>query len=381
MGFDKVKIRQIRNLILMTAGLVLVIMYSGKILDMIWLVIGILSTFIAGGAVAFVINIPMNFFEKKLFGKAKSKRVRASARPLSLILALIVILAIIAIVISVVIPQLVRTVTDLGSVVPSAVTRMVIWLEAKFSEYPWVIEQLQKIDVQQFNWASTVEKIVDFLKNGFGSFMSSTVNAAGRVVNAFVRAIIAFIFALYVLVQKETLISQTKRIMCAYVPMRTYLWIRKTVRLMAVNFKNFITGQCLEAVIIGAMFVLALTILRLPYALLVGVLIAFTALVPIVGSFVGCVISAFLMLMTSPVKMLIFLITFIIIQQVEGNLIYPKVVGNSVGLPSIWVLAAVSIGSSLMGVVGMLTFIPLMATAYTMIRDDVNNRNKGKHIK
>ena len=110
---------------------------------------------------------------------------------------------------------------------------------------------------------------------------------------------------------------------------------------MAVNFKNFITGQCLEAVIIGAMFVLALTILRLPYALLVGVLIAFTALVPIVGSFVGCVISAFLMLMTSPVKMLIFLITFIIIQQVEGNLIYPKVVGNSVGLPSIWVLAAV----------------------------------------
>lgn len=381
MGFDKIKIKQIRNLILMTAALVLVIMYSGKILDLIWLCLGILSTFIAGGAIAFVINIPMNFFEKKLFGRAKSKRLRRMARPLSLVLALIVIAAVIALVVSVVIPQLVKTIADLGSVVPGAVSNAQMFLEKKFAEYPWIIEQLQKIDLGQFNWSAMMENLMSFLKNGFGSFMSSTVNAAGKVVSAFVRGIIAFIFALYILLQKESLIFQTKRVMNAYMPLRGYLWIRKTARLLALNFKNFITGQCLEAVILGAMFVVTLSILRIPYALLIGVLIAFTSLIPIVGSFIGCVISAFLVLMESPMKMLIFLVAFIILQQLEGNLIYPKVVGNSVGLPAIWVLAAVSIGSSLMGILGILTFIPIMATAYALLRDDVNSRNAGKRIK
>ena len=380
MGFDKIKIKQIRNLILFTAVLILVIMYSERILDLALLIWGILSTFIAGLGIAFVINIPMTFFERKLFAKAKSPKIQKSARSLSLIIALIVIIAVIGIVVSVVIPQLIRTLTELGTVVPSALNRFVAFLEEKLAQYPDIVKYLQSIDLQQFNWGEMVNKFVDFMKNGLGSFMTSTVSAASRFVNAVVKAVIAFIFALYALVQKEKLMSQTKRIMYAYVPLRACLWTRKLVKLLAANFKNFITGQCVEAFIIGVMFFVVLTVLRLPYALLVGVLIAFTALVPIVGSFIGCVISAFLMLMVSPVKMLIFLIAFVVIQQVEGNLIYPKVVGNSVGLPAIWVLAAVSIGSSLMGVLGMLTFIPLMATGYALIRDDVNARNRGKHI-
>lgn len=380
MGFDKIKIKQIRNLMLLAALLVIVVMHSRTILNALWFVISILSTFVVGGAIAFIINIPMSFFERVLFGKVKS-RLKKLARPLSLVITLLVILIVIAFAIWVVIPQLVKTLSDLSGVIPRTINNTLIRLEAKFAEYPAVVEYLQSIDIRSIDWNGMIGKIVDFLQNGVGSMMSSTVMVAGQVVNAFVKGVIAFIFALYILVQKERLINQTARIIHAYLPLKFYKWIRIMSRRLAKNFKNFITGQCVEAVIIGVIFVVVLSLMRMPYALLIGVLIAFTALIPIVGSFIGCVISAFLILMVSPVKALIFVVAFIIIQQLEGNLIYPRVVGDSVGLPPIWVLAAVSIGSSLMGIVGMLTFIPLMATAYSMIRYDVNRRNREKRRK
>lgn len=375
MGFDKIKIRQIRNLLILTASLVLIITHSDYIVDRILFVISMLMPFVAGGAIAFIINIPMSFFEKKLFAKSKKKRLKAAARPISLVLSLVSILAVIAIVTSVVIPQMVRTMTELAYIMPQHLSATIYKLKETFAEYPKIIEQLSKIDLQKLDWMKMAQNIMSFFKSGLGNVVSGTFSAAGRVVSAIVRGIIAFIFALYLLLQKETLINQTKRILHAYIPIRGYLWIRKTTHLLEKHFRHFITGQCLEAVIIGFMFVITLTILRIPYALLIGVLIAFTALIPIVGAFIGFTISVFLVLMVSPIKALIFTIAFLVIQQLEGNLIYPKVVGNSVGLPAIWVLAAVSIGSSLMGVVGMLTFIPLMATIYTLIRDDVNARN------
>lgn len=159
--------------------------------------------------------------------------------------------------------------------------------------------------------------------------------------------------------------------------------ITYVAKLSNETFSNFITGQCLEALILGTMFFVTLSIIRLPYALLIGVLIAFTALIPIFGAFIGCIVGAFLMIMVSPMKALIFVIVFIVLQQIEGNLIYPKVVGGSVGLPSLWVLAAVTIGSSLMGVAGMLFFIPFTSVIYTLVRDghiNVLNRKKQKKI-
>lgn len=378
MGFDKVKIKQIRNLMLLCAGLVLGIIYSDYIVEKIGFVISILSTFVIGVGIAFVINIPMSFFERVLFQKTKSKRLKAAAQPISLVLALLAIIAVIVLVTAVVIPQMVRTMTELATVIPQHISVVQHKLESMFVRYPWIIEQLEKVDIHEIDWMGLTQNIMHFFTNGVGNAVSGTFTVAGKVVGAVIKGVIAFIFAMYALLQKERLINQMKRILHAYIPIRGYLWIRKTTKLLANNFKNFITGQCLEAVIIGTMFVLVLSVLRIPYALLIGVLIAFTALIPIVGAFIGFFISLFLVLMVSPIKALIFAVAFVIIQQFEGNVIYPKVVGDSVGLPAIWVLAAVSVGSSLMGVLGMLTFIPLTATLYTLIRDDVNARNNGR---
>lgn len=292
MGFDKIKIKQIRNLMLLAAVLVMVIMHSATILNALWFVVSILSTFAAGIAVAFIINIPMSFFERVLFKNAKGK-LKKLARPLSLVIAILVIAVVIAFVISVVIPQLVKTLSDLSGVIPKTINGFVAQLESRFAQYPMIVDTLHSIDIHSIDWNGMIEKIIEFLQSGVGSVMSSTVTVAGQVINAFVKSVVAFIFALYILVQKERLINQSARIIHAYCPLKVYKWIRLVARRLAKNFRNFITGQCVEAAIIGVIFVAALTIMRMPYALLIGVLIAFTALIPIVGSFVGCVISAF----------------------------------------------------------------------------------------
>lgn len=219
---------------------------------------------------------------------------------------------------------------------------------------------------------------VRFLQNGVGSMVISTVSVAGTIIGGIVNGAVALIFSLYVLSQKEKLGGQGKRILAAYLPEKRNEQALRVLGILSGNFSSFISGQCLEAVILGAMFVVVLTVCRIPYALLIGVLIAFTALIPIVGAFIGCGVGAFLILVDDPVKAAVFVIIFLVLQQIEGNLIYPHVVGNSVGLPSIWVLMAVTLGGSLMGVTGMLVFIPLFSTAYMLLRDDVNARNSAK---
>ena len=183
------------------------------------------------------------------------------------------------------------------------------------------------------------------------------------------------IFAFYILSQKEKLENQTDRVLSAYLKESVYLNVKKVAGMLYKNFSSFISGQCLEAVILGCMFIVVMPVCGLPYAVLIGVLVAFTALIPIVGAFIGCAVGVFLILIEDPVKAFWFLILFLVIQQIEGNLIYPHVVGNSVGLPSIWVLVAVSVGGSMMGILGMLLFIPLAATIYALVREDVNRRN------
>ena len=378
MGFDKIKIKQIRNLIILTAALILCIIYSDRIIDRIAFVISILTPFVSGIAIAFVINIPMSFFERVLFKNPKRKFTKAMARPLSLILTLILIAAVITVVTVAVIPQLVHTISELAVQIPQYLTSTLYKLEWQFYKYPWITDRLQEIDIHSIDWMKLAESLTGFFSGGVGSFLTNTVDIAGKVVGGVVNSAIAFIFALYFLFQKDRLVNQSKRILHAYVPRRGSLWITKTVRLLKKNFKNFITGQCLEAVIIFVLFFIVLSIIRTPYTPLISVLIAFLSLIPIIGAFTACAVSVLLILMVSPLQALIFVIAFLVVQQLESNLIYPRVVGNSVGLPAVWVLAAVTIGSSLMGLIGMLTFIPLFATIYSLIRDDVNARNNGR---
>ena len=293
------------------------------------------------------------------------------ARPVSLILTWLAIFGTIAVVVLVVVPELGRTVLGLGKTIQDFVPEVQNWAINLFKDNEEIVKAISEIN---FKWDELLGKMVDFLRNGAGSVLDTTMEAAKNIISGVVTFFIAFVFSFYVLLQKEKLGQQVKKLMCAFIPedWRNILFALGTV--VNKSFTNFFTGQCLEAVVLGLMFLVVMAIFRLPYALLISVLIAFTALIPMFGAFIGCGVGALLIFMISPVKALIFIIVFLVLQQIEGNFVYPHVVGNSVGLPSIWVLVAVTVGANLMGVVGMLIFIPLMSVVYTMLRGIVNRR-------
>ena len=380
MEFSRDKIRQIRHLMLLGAFLVLVLIYSEKVFQGIAFLFGILSPFAVGGVIAFVLNIPMRAFEEKLLACWKGKGAQKLKRPVCMVLSLISVVLVITVVIGTVVPQVVATAAEVGKKIPAFLDSIIQELDDLTKKYPILAEQVNKLETLEMNWDSILNSIIDFLKNGAGDVLNSTVNVASGIISGVVNAVISFIFALYILSQKENLASQGCRILTAYLPEAVSSKTMEVCSLLHRNFSSFITGQCLEAVILGTMFVISMSLFRMPYALMVGVLIAFTALIPIVGAFIGCVVGAFLILIDDPLLALWFIILFLVLQQIEGNLIYPKVVGNSVGLPAIWVLMAVSVGGSLFGVAGMLFFIPLMSSCYALLRESVNRRNAGKRI-
>ena len=373
-NLDKEAVKKIRGLIVFTI-LVLVAVWNYKLvfsgIGFLWEVI---FPFVLGGAFAFLLNIPMSFFEKKLFERPKKKDKKWAiklARPVSLIVTLVVVFGIVAVVMLVVIPELGRTVLALGKTVQEFVPEAKEWGITVFHEYETITEKIAQIN---FKWDVVLENALDFLKNGAGNVIDSTYAAAKSIVSGIATFFIALVFSCYVLLQKEKLGEQVKKLMYAFMPED---WRNILLALGSVvhkSFTNFFTGQCLEAVILGLMFLVVMVIFRLPYALLISVVIAFTALIPMFGAFVGCGIGALLIFMVDPVKALIFIIIFLVLQQIEGNFIYPHVVGSSVGLPSIWVLVAVTVGANLMGIVGMLIFIPLTSVVYTLLRGIVNRR-------
>lgn len=368
--------RMICKLILFAGAIILGVMYSKEVLAAVKLLLGMLTPFLIGAAMAFVLNLPTSFIERKFF--SKWKKSAGLKRALSIVLALLFVVALLVFAVLMVAPQLTATLKELGTVIPDYFRGVVKDMEVLAQQYPEWKDAFAALKELSIDWNSVISYVTGFLKDGLGNVLSSTVGFAGSVAGALFDGVIAFVFAIYILSGKETLGRQTQKLLRAYLPQRGYEKTRKVLTLCNHNFAKFISGQCLEAVILGAMFVVCMTIFGMPYAVLVGVLIAFTALIPIVGAFIGCAVGAFLILMVSPVKALIFIIMFLILQQLEGNLIYPKVVGNSVGLPAIWVLVAVSLGGSMFGVVGMLVFIPLMSTLYSLLRENVNNRIKRK---
>lgn len=378
MEFSKEKLKQIRNLMLFAAFLILVIIYSEKVFLGTTFLIGILKPFIYGGAVAFVLNILMKFIEEKLLGRWRGKAAKKLKRPISMILSLLLITLLLAVVIGMVLPQIASTAAEIGKKIPTFMERAISEFEQLTKNDPIIAARLKELEEIEINWDDIIENIIHFLKNGAGDMLNSTFSVAGNIISGIVNGVISFVFALYILAQKERLEGQGKRIISAYLPVRVGERIEEICSLLYKNFSSFITGQCLETVILGAMFVISMTICGMPYALLVGVLISVTALIPIVGAFIGCAVGAFLILIDNPLQALWFIILFLVLQQIEGNLIYPRVVGNSVGLPSIWVLMAVSVGGSLFGVVGMLMFIPLMSTCYALLKESVDKRNAGR---
>lgn len=363
-----------------TALLVVALWKFDVVLDVLKTIGQIIFPFILGGAIVFVINVPMSFLEKKIFENVKkeNKAARKLARPVSLLLTIVLVIGVIALVMIGVIPQLTKTMGSLMINITDFIPQIKIWIRDFFHDNR---EIMNLVDQVQFKPDQAIRWGISLLGNGAGNMMNTTVSAVGSVVSGLATFFIAFSFACYVLFQKEKLHVQVRKVLFAFLPKQKADAFLKVCSLTYRTFANFLTGQCLEAVILGCMFVVTLSILRMPYALLIGVLIAFTALIPIFGAFIGCAVGSFLIFMVSPKQAIIFIIVFLVLQQIEGNLIYPHVVGESVGLPSIWVLAAVTIGGNLMGIVGMLVFIPLLSVVYTIFRKVVYQRLKKRHIK
>ena len=380
MDLSNLSIKKIRELIVFTALLVVALWKFDVVLDVLKTIGQIIFPFILGGAIVFVINVPMSFLEKKIFENVKkeNKTARKLARPVSLLLTIVLVVGVIALVMIGVIPQLTKTMGSLMINITDFIPQIKIWIRDFFHDNR---EIMNLVDQVQFNPDQAIRWGISLLGNGAGNMMNTTMSAVGSVVSGLATFFIAFSFACYVLFQKEKLHVQIRKVLFAFLPKQKADAFLKVCSLTYRTFANFLTGQCLEAVILGCMFVVTLSILRMPYALLIGVLIAFTALIPIFGAFIGCAVGSFLIFMVSPKQAIIFIIVFLVLQQIEGNLIYPHVVGESVGLPSIWVLAAVTIGGNLMGIVGMLVFIPLLSVVYTIFRKVVYQRLKKRHIK
>lgn len=380
MELNNENMKKIRHLIVFTALIILCFWKYTIVFQAVKFVIGVVFPFILGGAIAFVFNVPMHFIENRLIQekwKEKYKIVRKTARPVSLVLTIIFVIGIVGGVLFGVLPQLTGTIAKLGYSIQTFIPKVQEWANDWFHNNKEVMAYVNQLE---FNWDKVIEVAVDWVSNGAGNIVESGVTAAVNIVSGFATFFIAFVFACYILLQKEKLGVQAKKVLFAFVQKGRAEAAIEVCSLTYRTFSNFLTGQCMEAVILGTMFVIAMSIFKMPYAWLIGILIAFTALIPIFGAFIGCAVGTFLIFMIHPIQALWFIVLFLVLQQIEGNLIYPHVVGNSVGLPSIWVLAAVSIGGSLMGVVGMLIFIPIVSVLYALFREIVYLKLKKNNL-
>lgn len=337
--------------------------------------IGAAMPLIIGCVIAYIVNILMSFYERHYFIKSKSAALIKSRRPVCMLLSFISVVLIVILLIKLVVPELAACVELLIVQIPGAVSKAVSWLEANAVIPEEMLSSLQNID-----WKSRIEQIISLLTTGVGSVMGTAVNVVSSVFSGIVTALFALIFSIYLLTGKEKLGSQFDRLMRRY--MKDKLYNRSKYVLSVLNdcFHKYIVGQCTEALILGALCTAGMLLLGIPYATMTGAVIAFTALIPVAGGYIGAAIGAFMILTVSPIQALIFLIFIVVLQQLEGNLIYPRVVGSSMGLPAIWVLAAVTIGGGVMGILGMLIGVPLAAALYRLLREDVNRQPPGNAL-
>lgn len=326
---------------------------------------------IIGTVIAYPLNILMSFFERHLLSKSQNKFIVRTRRGFSLVLALVALVSVITLIIALVVPQLTKCVKMLIDLIPGFLDTVVAKLDGLEFVPEDIIATLSKID-----WQSKISGIISTVTSGVGSVMSVVVSTVSTVVSGVTTAVLAIIFAIYVLLSKDKLASQLKTLMKHYLPNKFTEKIFYVASVANDSFHKFIVAQCTEALILGLLCTIGVFILRLPYAAMIGAVTVVTAFIPVVGALLGGAIGAFLILMESPVKALIFIVFIVLLQQIEGDLIYPKVVGNSMGLPSIWVLAAVTVGGGMFGVLGMLLSVPAASTLYRLIKNDVARKDK-----
>lgn len=346
----------------------LVIHYWEKVEGFISLAVSAGLPLIIGCVMAYVINILMCFYEKwyvKIFKVEVAKSIR---RAVCLILAFLSLVGIVLLVVNLVLPELINCIASFIRLIPGVLQMLVDFIgEDQILKY---FPQLK----EGFDISAQTENLIKTVLGGVGGAVDSIMSAVSSAVSVVVNIVIGLIFSLYVLIEKEKLGAQCRSLISTYLP-KIDDKIFYVTEVLDESFHSFIVGQCIEAVVLGGLCVAGMLIFRFPYAVMIGVFIGFTALIPIAGAYIGAAVGAIMILTVSPLQALQFLVFVVVLQQLEGNLIYPKVVGQSIGLPGIWVLTAVTIGGGVLGVGGMLLAVPIFAAAYRLIREDVTRRN------
>ena len=340
-------------------------------------ILNILNPFILGACIAFVLNVIVNLIEKKwIKNKKRNKIIARIKRPLSIFLSILILFAVIFFVIFLVIPGLISTIDSISSYIPGIATNVQNWLYDMADKYPEINDMIRNINI---DWNNLDDETMKVLQEWAGTILSSSINILISIASGITNFVIGLIFAVYILLQKEVKLGyQFKKLMKAYLPNR---FNEKVLKICAVSnsaFTKFITGQVTEACILGILCFMGMIIFGMPYALTISVLIGFTALIPIFGAFIGAGIGFILIAVQNPMLAVGFVAYIIVLQQIEGNIIYPKVVGNSVGLPGIWVMVAVTLGGAIWGITGIAVGVPIASILYALIRDSVNNRIKPK---
>lgn len=354
--------------------LYLCVYYWAKVSRFLSAFLGALSPLLLGLVIAYVLNILMSWYERHYFPKQQKKPwVQKSRTAVCLLAAIITLIAIVALIVGLVVPELVSCVKLLLSEVEPALEKL---LESKWVAQLVPADILQKLDA--IDWSDVIDKGVKMVASGLSSAASALFSTVSSVISSVVNIFLSIIFAVYLLIDRDRLKGQGRRLLDCYLPRRFNQSVTHVLQVTNDCFHRFIVGQCLEAVILGGLCIAGMTVFGFPYAMMIGTLIGFTALIPIAGAYIGAAVGAVMILTVSPVKALLFLVFIIVLQQLEGNLIYPKVVGNSIGLPALWVLAAITVGGSLMGITGMLLGVPIAAAMYRLLKENVTYREKQK---
>lgn len=341
----------------------------------------IIFPFILGSCIAFVLNIPMTMIEKRWFKPRKNKKGKLVEykwkRPISIVISIVIVFGIIAVLIGYIVPELINVINIFIEDLPNLTDHLKEYVEGIMNQYSSIGDKIMEMDISFENISN---ESINILKNIGSTLISSSLGFVVKLVNGIVTFFIGMVFAVYILLNKEKLGRQVKKLLFAYLSEEKANHILEVANLSNNTFNKFISGQCIEAMILGGLCAIGMLILQIPYAVTIGTLIAFTALIPVVGAFVGGGVGFIMILAVSPLKAVVFLIFLIILQQIEGNIIYPKVVGNSVGLPGMWVLVAVTLGGSLCGIVGMLIGLPIVSVLYTVIKNATNEKLEKKKV-
>ena len=349
--------------------LYLAVNYWQAVADVVSAMLGAAMPLIIGGFIAYMVNILMAKYEKWYFPNAKNKFLVKSRRPVCMTWAFFSLLAILALVVYLIAPQLAEAVQIIIAAIPEFIENLLVLAEEHKILNEETLATLNSID-----WQSQIGKLVEMVTSGIGSVVDVLISTVSSVFSIVVTGFLSLIFSIYILANKEVLRNQVHRLSHRYIHDKIREKLKYVLTIFNDCFRKYIVGQCIEAVILGALCTLGMWALQLPYAAMVGALIAVTALIPVAGAYIGAGVGAFMILTVDPMKALFFLIFIIVLQQLEGNLIYPKVVGSSMGLPGIWVLAAVSVGGGIMGIMGMFLGVPVAAALYRIIKEDVSKR-------